>query len=50
MGEPMRVVFLAKPAMLRAYNAARDFLQSKKNINDDYITKGEIRIFNVYLV
>ena len=49
-GEKMKVIYLAKPALMRAFNAARDSVRSEKNsVEDDYVTKAEFRIFNLYL-
>ena len=37
MGEPMRVVYLAKAPMLRAFNAAKDHYSSKSKVGNDYV-------------
>ena len=37
MGEDMRVVYLSKAPMLRAFNAAKDHFESKSKIGGDYV-------------
>jgi hypothetical protein len=32
MGDSMRIVYLAKPAMLRAYEAAKDTMKNKNEV------------------
>ena len=49
MGESMRIVYLSKPSMLRAFNEAKDFVKSKNDIGEDYVQKPEFRIFLMYL-
>jgi hypothetical protein len=50
MGETMRVVYLAKAPMLRAFNAAKNYRKSETNkIAEDYVQKPEFRIFLLYL-
>jgi hypothetical protein len=37
MGEPMRPIYLAKKAMLMAFNEAKNSVKSKSEFGDDYI-------------
>ena len=45
----MRIVFLSKPALLRAYEEAKKFNKSKNPISEDYVQLPEFRIFLLYL-
>ena len=49
MGEEMEVVYKSKPAMLRAFQAAKDHSKSKKQVGDDFVTRSEFRLFLLYL-
>jgi hypothetical protein len=37
MGDSMRIVFLSKPALLRAFELAKKYTKSKNEVGDDYI-------------
>ena len=49
LGEPARVIYLAKAPMLRAFQAAKDYSKSTTEVGDDYVTAGEFRIFLLYM-
>ena len=49
MGESMRVVYLAKAPMRRAFQAAKDHSKGKSTVGQDYVQKHEFRIFLLYL-
>jgi hypothetical protein len=49
MGEQFKIIFQAKKAMIRAFQAAKDFSPSKNKESDDYIERSEFRIFLLYL-
>ena len=43
------ILFELKPVLMRAFMAAKTMVKAKKNIDDDYISKGEFRYLLKYL-
>ena len=42
-------LFDLKPVIIRAFNSAKTYKPSKNKTDNDYITKGEFRIFLKYM-